>query len=736
MLALLLALTVTPPATSDPMPDWRGSDGPLFEEALALADLDPTSFRFDPDVIAVWGGDRWRSPFFDLFFRDPWKCSPYGREHAHAIRDAAGSLHDLQYLAQSDTGIRVRDNFYGSFLTEIRDRVEHGDADALAEALADLGAGDAAAIAADPAYRAIPPAAARAAATILFAVADSERFRRIAMVEPLEAIGLEPDRMARRAFEECFWRAADDDDANLAEDAKFQEVRRTLDTERAMDAIDRHLLARGANLLALALDDAARALADAAPFAAPTLDATFDTDLGPVRISGTGADIHDRRTLLAIDLGGADTWHRGGQSSGTMDHPIGVAIDVAGDDRYHAPSTAAWLDRIRNGPKPGADGFAQERPTDHEPSFGSGVGGYGFLVDLSGDDEYIAPIAGLGCGLLGHGGLVDHAGDDRYRGDAGAMGSGSFGTGVLADLGGDDEYRLFHKGMGYGGTLGAGVLVDTGGDDRYLAETDLVKYSWFDNYGTQLNMTQGFGYGRRADMDDGHSWAGGVGVLVDGGGGDDRYRCGIYGIGCAYWYALGICYDDGGDDVYESDSYSIASPPHFAVGIVIDEAGDDLWRGRSSRACGFGRDFSLGWFEEGGGDDVYLCSDSAFGVGNVNGLGVCWDKSGDDVWCARSNSFGQPYLEYRGRRDFPINAGLFIDGGGRDRYLRIPEGVSTWDLDPDDLSTLATWEFLGDGARHHWRDHLPTPGSTGAAIDSGDAPKRDDSSAAAPTSPR
>jgi hypothetical protein len=36
---------------------------------------------------------------------------------------------------------------------------------------------------------------------------------------------------------------------------------------------------------------------------------------------------------------------------------------------------------------------------------------------------------------------------------------------------------------------------------------------------------------------------------------------------------------------------------------VIDEKGNDIWRGKSSRACGFGRDFSIGWFEDGGGDE-------------------------------------------------------------------------------------------------------------------------------------
>ncbi|MEE2894264.1 MAG: hypothetical protein VX726_00845 [Planctomycetota bacterium] len=716
-------LLAAPLALPEPPFDraWQGEAAPLFAEALELAGLEESDFRFDPGVVAAWGGDRWRSPIFDLFFEDPWKCSPYAREHATAIREAAPSLHDLQYLAQSDTGIRVRDNYYGSFLTEAGNRVDRDGDRALAEALARLDAGGADEIAASPEYLAIPATVREAVALVLHAVADAEAYRRIALVEPLATAGIDLEWARDRAFEECFWRAADDDDANLGGEAKFDEVRRMLRTERMMESIDRHLLARGGNLLALAVDAAIETLPAPGSVDAPGLAVTFDTRLGTVRILGTSDDSiePDGHDLLAIDLGGDDRWSRGGASGHPARHPIGIAIDLAGDDRYEAPSGEAWRRRFETGPRGGEPGFRQEIPEEHEPSFGSGVAGYGILVDVEGDDSYLAPVAGLGCGLLGHGSLLDRAGDDRYRGDAGCIGSGTFGTGILADLEGDDEYRLAHKGMGYGGTLGAGILVDTEGDDAYLAEVDHVKYSWFDDFGTQLNMTQGFGYGRRADMDDGHSWAGGVGILADGGGGNDVYRCGIYGIGCAYWYALGVLHDDGGDDRYTSDSYSIASPPHFAVGIVIDESGDDVWRGRSSRACGFGRDFSLGWFEEGGGDDVYLCSDSAFGIGNVNGLGVCWDKGGDDTWCARSNSFGQPYIEARGRRDLPINAGLFIDQGGRDRYLRVPEGTSTWELDPEDLPPMEPWEFLGDGARHHWRDHLPTPGSTGAAIDAG-----------------
>jgi DNA-binding beta-propeller fold protein YncE len=297
------------------------------------------------------------------------------------------------------------------------------------------------------------------------------------------------------------------------------------------------------------------------------------------------------------------------------------------------------------------------------------------------------------------------------------LGCGLLGGGIFSDLGGNDQCTVLHKSLGFGGLRGTGIAVNMGGDDRYVADTEHVKYSWFDNFGAQLSLSIGFGYGRRADMSDGHSWAGGFGLFTDGGGGNDYYRCGIFGIGCAYWYATGILYDDGGNDEYVSDSYAIAAPAHFGVGIVIDDGGNDIWRSKSSRACGFGRDFSLGWFEDGGGDDVYLCSDSAFGIGNVNGLGVCWDKGGNDTWVARSNSFGQPYVESdKTIRDFPINAGIFIDAAGADRYLKLPEGVDTWKLDPKRFD-FAPHDFLRDGVRKSWRGHIAQPGSTGSAVD-------------------
>ena len=291
---LLSILFISPSCMIDEPPShranwWMGESAPLFAEAIELADLDPDGFRFHPQVIELWGGDRWRLPLFDLFFNDPWTVSPYAREHAANARRSAPRVHDLQYLAQSNTGIRVRDNYYGSFLTESKARIEAEGADALAMSLGRLDGGDPVEIAETDSYRDIPAPVATAAAIILDAIADAEGYRRIALVDSLAREDISQEWAKSRAFEECFWRAADDDDANLAGESKFEEARRTIDTERMLDAIDWHLLARGANLLALATDDATRRLEEAGSFADVEVDFSVMTRFGMVRITGAGS---------------------------------------------------------------------------------------------------------------------------------------------------------------------------------------------------------------------------------------------------------------------------------------------------------------------------------------------------------------------------------------------------------------------------------------------------------------
>lgn len=202
-------------------------------------------------------------------------------------------------------------------------------------------------------------------------------------------------------------------------------------------------------------------------------------------------------------------------------------------------------------------------------------------------------------------------------------------------------------------------------------------------------------------------------------------------------------------DTAGNDTYSQAGATTSArrgIGVAVDLAGDDRyaspdavgWQAYNARVDGRSEAFvhhrpedhvaafgagilGYGFLIDLAGDDRYYCNDSAFGVGNVNGLGVFWDKAGDDLYIARSNSFGQPFVESSGsRRDFIINAGLFIDAGGEDDYRQLPEDFDAAAHEPFDFgdgSQFTRIEWLGDGTRRSWRGHLEQPLSTGAAVD-------------------
>src|SRR5262249_21516314 len=111
-----------------------------------------------------------------------------------------------------------------------------------------------------------------------------------------------------------------------------------------------------------------------------------DTVLGPVVIGGPGPTVYRRDAALAVDLAGDGLYES--RAGGTADpgRPIAIVIDVDGDDRY--VSTAP---------------FAQ----------GAAAFGVGILLDLAGDDTYVAGDLAQGTGLFGIGVLIDAAGNDR-----------------------------------------------------------------------------------------------------------------------------------------------------------------------------------------------------------------------------------------------------------------------------------------------------------------------------------
>lgn len=371
---------------------------------------------------------------------------------------------------------------------------------------------------------------------------------------------------------------------------------------------------------------------------------SLETPLGRLAIGSWGPDRHeDDDYLLLLDPAGNDVYAGGG--AGHPGCPVSILIDLRGDDRY------ATSDSTR-------------------PAFGAGVAGIGVLADLEGDDVYRSVHLSQGAAFCGFGLLWDRAGNDRYDAFTSSQGAGFFGVGLLVDEDGDDRYHAYQQTQGYGYTRGAGLLLDVRGNDEYVADDTDIRFPSSQSPEHNSSLAQGFGFGKRADYLDGHSLAGGVGMLIDGSG-DDRYRCGIFGQGAAYWYGVGVLADRSGDDEYEGVWYTQASAAHFALGILMEGGGNDRYRSTHNMAQGAGHDFSLGFLYERGGNDVYEAPNLSLGGGNANGFGIFWDVRGDDRYqVSAATTLGRSNVAAPrgGPRDRMKNLGLFLDTGGTDVY--------------------------------------------------------------------
>lgn len=425
----------------------------------------------------------------------------------------------------------------------------------------------------------------------------------------------------------------------------------------------------------------------------------FETPLGAVRVFGpaddtiaSGAD----STLLTLDVGGDDTWKGRHGVPGSVRTPISVFVDLAGNDKYESADAVA--------------------------SFGCGLFGFGAGLDLAGNDSYTVKESGLGCAWHGTGLLWDEAGDDTYVvKEAWGQGAAHVGAGVLVDLAGKDSYECAMESQGLGGTLGTGLLLDLAGDDAYVARDDGNKEKIY--LDQSVAMAQGCGFGRRADLGDGRSLAGGVGVLLDGAG-NDRYHAQVWAQGVAYWWSLGILEDRGGNDVYENGKYSLGAGAHFGIGCQVDLAGDDLYNQGVTTAVdqyqGHARDGSIGVSVDGDGNDKYRFRNLCGGSGDLCSIGLFWDRRGDDVYEVVWNDLGPdngwnetpPFGSattgepMRSFRDELSTYGVFLDTGGRDAY--------TWDK-------TARQEARDD---HVWT-RKNGPRSFGVGIDSGSVPARE-----------
>ncbi len=371
----------------------------------------------------------------------------------------------------------------------------------------------------------------------------------------------------------------------------------------------------------------------------------LETPLGRIVVAGPGKDAHEKgRYFLLVDLGGDDSYGSG----------------AGGADFGQYASLCADLG--------GADAYAAAK--DDPPSFGAGVCGIGMLFDVSGNDAYEAHSEAQGHAYYGTGILMDEAGDDRYTVTSGGQGFAGFGAAALLDASGNDVYTCFHLSQGAGATRGVGALVDGSGNDVYAARDDEIVLPSAQSAQHNSSLSQGCGVGRRADMADGHSVSGGIGILVDASG-DDKYSGGVMAQAHGYWYGTGVLIDYEGNDEYKAAWYGQSTSAHFGLSYMRDAKGDDKYVSLISQNLGNGRDFSVSVFEDDEGNDSYTVVDRGAGCGNVNGVGLFLDLAGDDAYEIRSReSMGIAILEAAQsffRRETPT-IGLFVDAAGKDSY--------------------------------------------------------------------
>ncbi|MCA9314744.1 MAG: hypothetical protein R3F05_04970 [Planctomycetota bacterium] len=477
-------------------------------------------------------------------------------------------------------------------------------------------------------------------------------------------------------------------------------------------AVDEYSLHYGAVKAMQALHDARRALAAAVTDEIAAFDVRESTPWGDIWLrSGTDAEVSAEAPPFC--------YVQVGVQSGATNVPLGTTT-------AERPLSVALL--VEHGDLDGSVGGRVPHG-----GLGSGVLGCGAVYAAKAREGTTARVErwGLGAALFGMGAFVAEEGATAYDAKSMAQGAAFFGSGLLLDAAGDDSYHLVEgDGQGFGGPGGVGVLADRQGNDHYRSEPR-VEIAGRGDYHSDgkiaVSNAQGVGSGRRGDGSDGHSWAGGLGALLDVDG-DDVYEAGNFSQGLGYWYGTGVLWDGGGDDRFESVYFTQGSGAHFAIGALVDEGGNDVHKLLETSGAGLG----FGWdvvnaflIDRGTGNDHYEAAKISLGVAEVRSNAFFLDEGGDDTYVvnAKGKLLGDvderpTYATPHRTAPFAFHIGqigLFLDLGGTDRYLeRAGDGEPTpsekagdgrtWNLRPQSgpgAFNVALGRDL-DGATSRW----------------------------------
>ncbi len=348
-------------------------------------------------------------------------------------------------------------------------------------------------------------------------------------------------------------------------------------------------------------------------------------------------------------------WVVGGPGANRYTEEFAVIIDLGGDDRYVARCASA-VGGIRRSTSvvidySGDDFYAPAGWL----SQACAVMGLAALVDLSGDDTYRAGAFSQSAAFCGVSLLYDGAGEDLYTASWFSQSAAVCGISLFSDVQGRDLYDGAGYGQAFASTFAYASLVDGDGNDVYRAG-GLVKHEPLrpEDY---RSLSQGFATGSRP------RGGGGIAILHDLAG-NDFYDAEIYGQGVGYWYSLGALIDDGGNDSYSATQYAQGSGIHLACGVLEEAAGDDRYTARFGPSQGAAHDLAVGMLYDGSGDDYYTASGGQ-GMAITNSGAAFVDVQGNDLYAVTEASSSQGGT--RPARSFG-NLALFVDGEGKDMY--------------------------------------------------------------------
>jgi hypothetical protein len=215
------------------------------------------------------------------------------------------------------------------------------------------------------------------------------------------------------------------------------------------NGLDRHALYGAALLVASEIDAAIpqlRAAADSVPAAHGANADCSVVNQPPVLCIGAGANTYTGEYALLVDLGGSSTYTgtAGGANPDLGGPRVSVVLDLGGNDTYAFQGTTGETIAVQ--------GSASN-------------GGIGMLVDVNGDDTFVADggapaINAQGYALSGVGLFANLWGNDSYQ-----ITDSEFTT---DSLGGIIAPRAY--GQGYGLVGGLGIALDRDGNDSYLLE--------------------------------------------------------------------------------------------------------------------------------------------------------------------------------------------------------------------------------------------------------------------------